>query len=181
MQISTPARTADAQPLRVIVNIAGLAGPATGDRWSLHRADSVNVDATGARMSQSTYDPLWDGPYAQPAQPGDWNRTVAAADTSPALAQALDGLRASVASLDWSRTSPEMTAGPAYATLHATFAERPAGATQAWQERDGTWTAYARTSLDDLLADPTLAPVVVAARAALAVGRPATSGGRVAA
>ncbi|MCB0878914.1 MAG: hypothetical protein KDC46_08035 [Thermoleophilia bacterium] len=143
--------------------------------WNRTVADHVALDLAPASApvdaSHGTYDPLWDGPYAQPAQPGDWHST-AAANATPQLATATGALRDAIAGLDLTHAQPYDQRDPAqsYATIHVSFPARPEGIDhlRPFQDHDGTWTVGLRTSLDDLFVDPTLAPIVDAARDVLA-------------
>jgi hypothetical protein len=159
-------------PTALTVNVATLAD---GDRFGLHSSEHLDVDFGRGTVNayRSVYDPLWDGPVPQPADPRDWRATGTTA-ASPRLATAVAALRDAAAGVDL-LTVPNGTATSAdeYATFHLTFAERPTGVDhlRPYQERDGSWTVMTRTSLNDLFVDPQLGPLVEAARAVGAAAR----------
>lgn len=162
-------------PLRVTVNF----GSQQSDKpYGPRLSETLDVDAAGVRASHDTYDPLWDGPTAEPDHPGDWSSVIAASKTSPALSQAIDGLQEAAAHIDWRHAPTKETADRAYATVHVTYPDRPDGAAQAWQQKDGSWTAYARTSIDTGSVDPALAPIIAAAHTTIAAAAPASAATR---
>ncbi|MCW2927393.1 MAG: hypothetical protein JWM86_1361 [Thermoleophilia bacterium] len=178
MQLAPATSTAQMPaPISVIVNLSTAAPhhhPRYGDRVASNvRAAFSEPDAT-VEASVSTYDPLWDGPYAQPADPSDWQVERTAA-SSPVLAAAVAGLRDAIAGADLA-TLPkaETTSDPDYATFHVRYAAKPVGLDhlRPWQERDGSWTVYLRTPLGTLFDEPRLAPLVEAARSVLAAAHP---------
>lgn len=158
-------------PTAITVNSSTLAD---GARWGLHSAERVEVDFGSGTVnaSRSVYDPLWDGPVPQPADPRDWRASGSTA-SSTKLAGAVSALRDAAAGVDLLTAPNAMTPGDEYATVHLRFAERPVvGAhLRPWQDRDGNWIVYLRTSLDDLFVDPQLGAIVEGARAVAAAAR----------
>lgn len=163
-------------PTSVTVNISTLAG---GDRWGKHSAEHLDVDFGRGTVSASrqVYDPLWDGPVAQPADPRDWRASGTTA-ASPKLASAVSALRDAIAGVDLLKVPYRQSDSAEYANVHLTFAERPVGLDHLhpYQEpgtrgRVGSWTVMVHTSLNDLFVDPQLAPLVDAARAVSAAAR----------
>ncbi len=138
-------------------------------------AERVRLDLTGANApveaSRRSYDPYWDGPIAQPSQPGDFS-VKTTANAKPALAAAASAVRDAIVGIDLLHAAPFDSSKnvDSYAMIHLTFAERPTGLDhlRPFQDVDGRWTIGLNTSTDDLLADPSLASVVNAARSVLA-------------
>jgi hypothetical protein len=159
-------------PTAVTVNVSTLAD---GDRPGLHSAEHLDVDFANGKVdaSRSIFDPLWDGPVAQPADPRDWRASGTTA-ASPRLANAVSALRDAIGGVDLLQTpNGDATSALEYATFHLTYAQRPEGLEhlRPYQERDGSWTVMTRTSLGDLFVDPQLGPLVEAARAVGAAAR----------
>lgn len=174
MQIS-PAAPRAAAPTGVTVNVStalDMARPSTGMRRS-ERLE-VGFTAPDARLDASVdvYDPLWDGPVAEPNHPDDWHETRSAS-ASPAISSAVAALRASLATIDLAKVRAGDLAPGSYATLHLRYAERPAnvGTLRPYQDRDGSWVVPVRTSIGDLFQNPALLPIVDAARAVLVAAR----------
>lgn len=164
-------------PTAVNVNLS------TQNGWKETRTEhaSLRLDAPDApvRAHDTRHDPLWDGPYAQPARPGDWRGEVQA-NATPRLEAATGALRDAVLGVDllaMERFDSSLN-GRAYGTVHLTFAERPVGLDhlKPFESHAGSWTIGLRTSLDDLFADPRLAPVVDATREVIAAAREAAPG-----
>lgn len=160
-------------PIRVTVNIS--TKPGDGPSWGLTSVEHVtatfgtNATVDAGRM---VFDELWDGPVAPPVDPRDWN-AMRHADAMPLLQAALGGLRDALVGADLAHV-PAANATPGnFATIHATYAQRPVGLDHLhpFRERDGSWTVPLRTSLDDLFVEPHLAPVVAAAQSVLAAAR----------
>jgi hypothetical protein len=158
--------------LDINVNISTLAD---GQRWGKVDALHVGFDPEHGTVDayRSVYDPLWDGPVAQPADPRDWSVAGRHTDTSPALAAAASALRDAVTGTDLVRVPRRDADSTEYATIYVTYADRPVGADHLhpFQQRNGTWTLPMRTSLNDLFVDPQLGAIVEAARAVAAAAR----------
>lgn len=136
----------------------------------------LQASFTGDRQltaSSRLVDESWDIGGA-PAHPGDWSRSVAA-ESTPALARAMSALQDAATGADLTRSSGTFTSAQDYAGVHLRFAARPVGLDhlRPYAERDGSWSVYVRTSLDDLFEDPQVLRIVDAARAVLAAARPA--------
>ncbi|MCW2920321.1 MAG: hypothetical protein JWL76_195 [Thermoleophilia bacterium] len=174
MQLS-PAAPRTAAPLGVTVNVStalDMARPSTGMRRAEHLAVGFTSPDDRLDASVDVYDPLWDGPVAEPNSPEDWHATRSAS-ASPAIRNAVTALEASVATLDLGKLRSSDTEPGSYATLHLHYAERPAnlGTLRPYQERDGSWVVPVRTSIGDLFQNPALLPIVDAARAVLVAAR----------
>lgn len=170
------------QPAAVSVPTAVNVNLSTHVAWNEARSEHVamRLDAADATIDahDGRYDPLWDGPYAEPARPGNWQGTVAATATSQ-LQAAATALRDAVQAVDLLATERRDASqtGRSYGTIHLSFDERPVGLDhlKPFESHTGGWTVGLRTSLDDLFADPRLAPLVDAARDVIAAARAATT------
>ncbi len=170
MQLSPAAAPAPTH-VRIHVNT-----PADGtSRWGDERRESLDLDLAGSApltASVDVADPYWDGPYAEPDGPEDW-RGSRPLDASPARARSVQGLRDAVAALDLVGRTPAGHVGIGYANVFLTFAERPEGLDhlKPFQDHRDQWTVRLTTSVDDLLVDPTLTPIVDAAREVVRTAR----------
>lgn len=121
--------------------------------------ENLSVDFSGGapvvEATRTTYDPTWDGPYAQPTDPSDRRVTFTPVPTSGAVSDAVAGLR-SLMSSDRLATLPdtadsatwENTAWPSsrrsYASATLYFADEPRELANLHATRmsDGRWMAH---------------------------------------
>ena len=149
------------------------------------RPDGSTGDVSASRDIYNPYEDETPAGYRPPADPRRWKADPAATAASPAVRDAVEGMRATLDAVDWSQVDRHASTATDrdYARIALRFDERPEGMDHlgpVYTSYDGQWFVGINASTD-LFTAPQLQPVIEAAHAVLEqaelVGTPTDAGG----